>query len=423
MERVERRARWRRLLVGALVVVTSVGIFASTIGFWVHSQVYDTDAWISTVEDLPSDPAVAEALATELSQQIIEVADAEERVGEALPGEARALAAPITTALGQLLEQALVRVLESDQFRSVWIAVNRVAHESLVAILDDGRGPLEVSEGTVQLDLLPLISDALSTVADEVAGLLGDGEVPHIDPETPRAVDIEELSEYFGVEVPENFGQITVFESSELAVVQDAATTLTRVVWLLPIVTIALLGLALGLSRDRRRTLIGLGLGAVTAIVVSWVVGQLVRDAVLAGIDDAQSEDAARAALRQVLGGLRSLTQFVLAAGTLIAAAAFLTGDHPAARRVRRHVAAVGAAVAGSDDRGSDLAAWVGEHAAGVRAGGFMATLAFAAVVNLTWMQVLLLLALLVVYMVVVTAMVRTARAGTGHPVTDDRAV
>lgn len=398
-----------------------MGIFASTIGFWVHSQVYDTDAWISTVEDLPSDPAVAGALATELGQQIIDVANAEERVADALPEEATALAPPITTALGQLLEQTLIRVLESDQFESVWIAVNRVAHESLVAILDGGRGPLEVSGDAVQLDLLPLVADALSSVADEVAGLLGDGEIPSIDPETPRDVEIEALSEFFGVEVPEDFGQITVFESSELATVQDAATTLTRIVWLLPIVTIGLFGLALGLSRDRRHTLVQLGLGAVAAIVVSWVAGQLVRDAAVAGIEDAQGQDAARAALRQVLGGLRSMTQFVLAGGALVAGAAFVTGDHPAARSVRRHAGVVGAAVVGSSDgRGSALAAWVGDHAAGVRAGGFLAALAFAAAVELTCLQVLLLLALLVVYLVVVAAMTRTARATRAEVTADE---
>ena len=80
----------RATISWVLLVLASLGVVASTLSFWVHETLFDTDRFMAVVEPVLRDPAVERALATRLGDQVVTALDPETRVADALdrdPGE------------------------------------------------------------------------------------------------------------------------------------------------------------------------------------------------------------------------------------------------------------------------------------------------------------------------------------------------
>src|SRR5262245_56839386 len=58
--------RWRRILVGFLVVLGCLLVPLSVLGVWIHNTLLNTDQWVSTVGPLVDEPAVQTAVANRL---------------------------------------------------------------------------------------------------------------------------------------------------------------------------------------------------------------------------------------------------------------------------------------------------------------------------------------------------------------------
>ncbi len=69
-----------------MVLVRSARILAplTVVATWAHDQIGDTDAFLETVTPLASDPAVQNAIADRITQEINQAIDVEEITGEAL---------------------------------------------------------------------------------------------------------------------------------------------------------------------------------------------------------------------------------------------------------------------------------------------------------------------------------------------------
>lgn len=412
----DRRLAWRRRGVVALVVLTTIGVLASTLGIWVRRNIYDTDTWVATVQDLPANPAVAEALATRLTDEIVEATNATSRVRDLLPSVAAPLAAPITSALQGVVHDAVVTILTSDQFQTAWVAVNRVAHQQIVSILQGGEGVLHTDDGKVALNLLPIISTVLAKVNDISPGLIGSGTPPRISDTTPVDQAVAQLSAYLGRPLPPDFGQITVFESDQLAAAQNALKLFSRAVTAIIIVTVLLAGAAIALSTRRRRTALQLGLGAATAMAVAWALGRAITRQLIDGIADAQTRDATREVLVAVTSGLRSLSTWVLVVGAAIAVVAFLLGDGRSARWVRHQAQVLADPAKAAASPAGPVAVWVADHEAGTRVGGLVAGLAVLLVVDLSWSWLFVVAIALGAWQLAVTMATRTAAVVTPTP-------
>ena len=57
-----------------LGVLAVVGLLATILGSWARSSIYDTDTVAAAVDSALQDPAVIDALATRLTDQLIEAA-------------------------------------------------------------------------------------------------------------------------------------------------------------------------------------------------------------------------------------------------------------------------------------------------------------------------------------------------------------
>src|SRR5262245_20985489 len=94
----DRRRRTQRLRWGTawvLVALASLCIAFSAVAVWSHRVLLNTDEFVSTVEPIVRDPAVADAVSTTTSEQIVSALNIDQRARDALPQKAQFLATPL----------------------------------------------------------------------------------------------------------------------------------------------------------------------------------------------------------------------------------------------------------------------------------------------------------------------------------------
>ena len=74
------------------------------------------------------------------------------------------LAAPLTTAIRGFVQDQVLKVVQSDAFRTFWVEANRFVHTQVLAILEGESDTVSVVEGKVLLNLLPLVNLALGSI-------------------------------------------------------------------------------------------------------------------------------------------------------------------------------------------------------------------------------------------------------------------
>jgi len=404
--------RLRRALVGAFVALFAITVVAATIGVWADRTALRTNRFVAATRSLPRDATVNRALATFLTDELLSELDLVERAERALPDDLRFLLGPLEGIVYDYTRDAVSDVLRSDQFQRVWVDAVRAAHESAVAVLrDDVDVPAVVREdGEVTLDLLPAAREILQRLIARGPGLLGDVELPDLDNDATSGEIRDALTDAFGVELPADFGQITVFDEDKLSEVQDVVALVEGLVRMLVVGSVVLLAAAIALSVDRRRTLVQLGLAtAIATYLVFTLVRRVVADLVDL-VPEGQIRDAVGAAAGVVAEGLRERAWFLLVAGLVVAAAGYLVGPGRGAVWARGFARAVvgrageGAAAFPTTPAGR----WVRVNVDGLRVAGVAVVMVALLELASSWAGLFVALALLAVYE---AALVWVARA------------
>jgi hypothetical protein len=364
-----RRARWATVLV----VVGSLLLPVAGLSFWARNMLLDTDRYLDTVEPLATDPAVQAALADRLSEVVVDVLDVQTRAAEALPAQASFLAAPIAAGMERVVNELAADLLATDQFERLWVEVNRVAHDQIVAILEGkSTARIERDDGQVVVVLGPMAERVLARVNEVV-------------PVDLTNVDADRLNARF-----------VLVDSADLADVQTAVEWFNRLTWVFVALALVCLIAAVFVAPDRRRGLQRVGIGIAVSMSLTLLLYAVVRDRYLTNLpDDVEHPDAAAAIFdtltRYVQQGLRAL----LVLGAVLWVAAWVAGPSSSAVWIRGRWNALtrhrGEGVAESGG-----AAWVADHASELRA----AIAGIGVVALMLWDQptgkVILLLSILV---------------------------
>jgi len=155
--------RWRRVSSTALLVVGSLLGVASIAAVYARTELLNTNRYVSTVEPLADSPAIRHALSDFVVAAIYQHVNVERIAREALPTRGAFLAAPLSDGIKVFSGQVVERFLASSQFRALWSEANRLAHDQLVALLEDTArhvGPVTLRNGTVTVDLSRTIATA-----------------------------------------------------------------------------------------------------------------------------------------------------------------------------------------------------------------------------------------------------------------------
>lgn len=390
--RPKRLPRWRRILVATLVVVSVVLAPIALLSVFVRNQLLDTDSYLDTVGPLASDPAIVQVASDRLTTRLFAAVDVEERAKDALPDRAAFLAGPLTEGLEQVTREAAVRLLESDQFQTIWRVANRKAHGAVrEALTGDGS---RIKDGKVVLDLRPLVV--------EVRKRLDDRGVTFFDNVPTRRLQL----------------QYELFDASQIESARSAVKLIDKLRVVLVALVFLFLAAALALSGNRRRTLIRWGIGITIAMAFTAVVMALSRNAYLSAVSsEEQSQSAAAASFDTILRFVRNGIRLLAALGIIVAIGAFLSGPSRPAVRLRtgaRRLVTGGKQAGDPDWRPNAFGIWVAAHKVALRWAG----LAVAVLVLITWdrprpLTLLFLAILLLVYLGVIEFLGRGAESVT----------
>jgi hypothetical protein len=313
----EPRRRHRLRGVAGVLVITLGCLLAplSVVSTWLDSQLTDTDAYVETVAPLIDDPAVQEALAAAVTSEVIERLDVQDATAEALQAlvdrtelppliEERlvGLSVPITNGVEGFVTDQVDSLVASEEFQTAWVEANRVAHEELVATLTGTQdGAIQVDEGTVSVNIAPFVQVVKDRLVD-------------------RGFEVAER-------IPDVQASFVVLQSADLARAQSLFAVLDTLGTVFPFIVLAVLAGGVLLAPDRRRALVGAGLGLAAAMVLLGAALALLRAGYLSAVPtDLLPRDAAETIFDTLVRFLRTGLRGVLLLGLVVAAAAYLGG-------------------------------------------------------------------------------------------------
>jgi len=373
----QKRQRTRRILTPILVAL-SILVFTITVpAAWGARTVLNTDRYVATVAPLADDPAVQASIATKLTDQVFSALNVQGTLSDALGalGErATVLAGPLTIAVKGFVRDQVEKVVASDAFKTFWVEANRFVHTQVLAILRGDTETITTREGKVLLNLLPLVNLALGSIQTVASDLVGrDVALPQISEEDVPSASIAKLEQALGVDLPDTYGQVVVYDSEDLAALQKALYLFERLLVLLLILIPILVGASLLVSTRRRRTLIQLAAGAAVGLVVIRRIAIMSRDSVFDRVDT-QRFPSVRVLTDDLMESLFRYTAILLAIVLLILLIALITGPYPWAVTVRGWVRdgthAIAAAFSGERLPDTGRVRWLRDHRDALMLGG-----------------------------------------------------
>jgi hypothetical protein len=304
--------RWRRILVGFLVVVICLLVPISVVGVWVRNTILHTDQFVDTLGPLADDPAIQEAIANRVTTTLVTAADLETRLKNALPDRAKVAAPFIVGGAEQVVRDATLKIVESDQFQTLWDQLLKRAHTQVVAVLQGkGTDSVETKNGQVVVRLGPVV--------ERVAQALSNAGISFFDDIDATRVNRE----------------VVLFDSEGLRKGQGAVDLLDKVANYLPFVALILLAIAIWLSGNRRRTILRTALGIAFGMALLLTLFNLGRTIYLDSLPSTVRQDAASAVYDQALSFLRIAVRTAFVLAIIVAIAAWLSGPGRVATRVR----------------------------------------------------------------------------------------
>jgi hypothetical protein len=371
-----RRSVWWGVSSAILITLACVLAPLSVTSVWASMELSDTDQYVETVAPLADDPAVQSALAAKVTTVIFENLDVEAVAADALdtlaaqpnvpPRVAAALptlAVPIADGVRSFTRDQVDTFFASPAFATIWDQVNRVAHEQVNKLLEGNQGGAVSAQGNqITLNLGPIVEQVKNRLVDRGFDLANN--IPTID-------------------------QTFVLVQSDVITDAQGFYSLlnTLGVWL-PIIALALLGVGVGLARDRRRALLKGALGVTAAMLVlgvaltfarMWYVGATPANIL--------TEQAAGNVFDTLVRFLRTGLRAVAVLGLVVALGAFLTGPSRAAVRTRATLEhGIGSARGEAESAGWDtgrFGTWTYSHKRALR----ISTLVLGGLLLVFWSQ------------------------------------
>jgi hypothetical protein len=320
------RRRWGRGTAAAVLITISCALAPlSVAAVWARGEVTDTDRYVATVAPLADDPAIQEAITTNITNIVFQYIDVQGLTEQAFSALAErgslppnistqleALAVPIANGVRSYAESQVSRVVESEAFARAWTEAHRSAHEQLVAALTgEGGGGVVIEGNAVRLNLAAFVDVVKQRLLD--SGFELAARIPAVN------------------------ASFVVFESANVGRIQQGFDLLNTLGLWLPFILVPLAALGIYLAPDHRLAFIFAGLGVALAMFVAGVALLWLRRAYLDGVPpDVLPLPAAETLYDTVVRFLREAVRAAFLIGLVVAAGAFLTGPSVTATTVRR---------------------------------------------------------------------------------------
>jgi hypothetical protein len=380
----------RRTIVALLVAAASLLAPLAITAYWLKGTLFDTHQYVVTVTPLSSNRAIDDAVASRVTDALLQDVDLG-KVQAELPKHTQFLGLALTAGVRDYTQELVVKFLQTSEFRKLWVIANTEAHDALVAVVEGKPAALVAPDGSVDIDL-----SNIATHARQAVGLAG---LDLYEKTRPAAI----VQQKFVIVKPKSLGRI-----------RWAATTLKRLAIILPVAALLLAGLALAVSRERRRTVFRLGGGLTAGAIAGLVLVAFGRRYYLDNIVGPDVPgDAARALYDTLLRNLRFDLELAILAGVLIAGGAALAGPSRVAVGIRSRSLASAGAVADSAAGQSVSVNWIAANKGTLRTITFICALIYLATASgLTLMSFVALVIVVLLVLGGLEILSRPRRAG-----------
>jgi hypothetical protein len=312
------RSRAEAALAVVLAVLAVVVAAVALPVVWTRLTVLDRERFAHVVAPLGDDPVVQESLARLVAD------DAVAALSTTLAPNG------ITENAARLLIRTGVRsVMDGPAFASFWDSATGDLHDQILRSVR-GEGPARVS-----FSYVPLVVITLNDAGDAIEGVLGGAvSIPDIPADaSPDRVRVL-LARGLGVDLPDDFGTIVVYEGGRLDTFGGAVAWVDRLAILLPLLAFVLAAAATVIARHRARTLAGIAVAVAAIAGFEALTSQVARDVALTG-----TSGPGRTFAESIVDALRSdYVGFLLsvALGALVIAVAAVVAGAAARARLRR---------------------------------------------------------------------------------------
>src|SRR3954452_696319 len=300
-------SRVRSVSAGVLGLLAVVVLLPATIAMWARATVFDSERIGDAVSGALALPEGDDALADWGTDQIVTALGVNARVSDLVPDQLSSLEPAIASGVTTAVDRLMTRVIAEPRVQQAIANSAERAHARMVKLLEgDGIADgIKVVNGQVTVNLLPLIGRGLGVLQN--LGLFDNLVIPEMTEDGDPAKQIADLEQATGRDLPDNFGQLVVYQSQALSdaqasikKAQQAVILAKRAVWLLAALTIAFVAGAIALAYDRWRAVLWLALGFAGAMI-------LLRTAVRRVDQDAPalaSRPGGQAAIDSIVGDL-----------------------------------------------------------------------------------------------------------------------
>ena len=199
-------------------------------------------------------PEVNEALATFLTDQVMDAVPLEDLIAERVPEELEPFIPVLVGGVRNVVHEGITRVLEDGRAREALVAVGRARPRGGDAGARGRRAPRRRSrvEGEdIKVNLLPLLSRGLERLQDR--GILTSVDLPELTADGDPEEQIAELEDAIDRDLPDDFGQLVVYSSENVADSQAAVARAQDAFALFRRSIIALVVLTVVCARRQRR--------------------------------------------------------------------------------------------------------------------------------------------------------------------------
>jgi len=315
-----KKSRGRTVTVVILLVLAGLFSFLAVPIVFIHGEVLNTDRYVASVAPLNYNPEVANALSTQLTNQLFQRYDVEKLVNESLPGPLSYIAKPFTNQLHGYVQKVVTKLIMTKQFHFVWVSANRVAHRQMVTVLTGNGSNISADKsGTVTLNL----QNALTEIRQQ---LVADGA--SIFAKIPVGL------------VP---SRVVLVHSKSLGQIRFAVKLLKAATVLLIVLALACFAGAIALSRRRRRTLFQAGLTLSFTMAILAVVVALARTIAIDSIaGTSTSTGAVGVVYDTILSRLHFEIRALFVIGLIVAIVAWLMGSSRPSVATRAALAGLG---------------------------------------------------------------------------------
>ena len=295
--------RWRRITSWVLVVLACLLAVVSVLVVFARNQLLNTDAYVSTVAPLATNPAIQTQVATRVSDELIARTDLSRRVKSALPAKAGFLVTPITDGVKSATYNVTLKAVQSPKFEQLWVTVNRAASKQLAAVLTgSSEGSVSTKNGKITIDL------------------------SKVEANVKEKLDAKGITVFDKVPAAKGLNYV-LFQSKDLVRIQKLVNFLDKLAVVLPILTLLCFAGAVVLTRNRRKGLARAGVGLALSMGLILVAIAVLENRYVAGVKPPQSPQAASAVIDTVAANLRDAIRLILALAALVAVVALVAGN------------------------------------------------------------------------------------------------